>query len=148
MSRWAGALGPGLKPQRLPAGPTLLTHFLNRLSETRGSQDLSPHTLISHVRTSTEHLMGDLRALCLYDRSQRRSHKGGSPDTRAEHRGQDNGDRVASAAVLWLVFSEASLMDVGEVKARRAGSSLVPSHWPEKGHGIPASFIPMAPSKP
>lgn len=74
MSRWAGALGPGLKPQRLPAGPTLLTHFLNRPSETRGSQGPSPHTLISHVRTSTEHLMGDLRALCLYDRSWRRSH--------------------------------------------------------------------------
>lgn len=73
MSRWAGALGPGLKPQQLPAGPTLLTHFLDSPLETRGSQDLFPHTLIRHVRTSTEHLMGDLRALHPYDRSQRRS---------------------------------------------------------------------------
>jgi hypothetical protein len=73
MSKWAGALGPSLKPQQLPAGPTLLTHFLNRPSETRGSQSLALHTLISHVRTSTGHLMGDLRALCPYDRSWRRN---------------------------------------------------------------------------
>lgn len=64
MSRWAGALGPGLKPQQLPAGPAPLAPFLNSLPETRGSQGLTPHSLVCSVKTSTGHLVGDLRALC------------------------------------------------------------------------------------
>lgn len=73
MSRWAGALGPGLKPQQLPAGPAPLAPSLDSLPETRGSQGLAPRSLVCSVKTSTGHLVGDLRALRPHGRLWRRS---------------------------------------------------------------------------
>lgn len=152
MSRWAGALGPGLKPQRLPAGPAPLSPFLNSQSETRGSQGLAPPTLICCVGTSTEHLVGDI-TLCPYGRSWRMSAQchneeaAQTPKLSTEERWWWGEGGWWCGVVAGMEGD--TIAGCGEMKARRADSPFVPSNWrARKGPWIPGSSIPVIPWKP